>query len=196
VDVRVVAATHKDLTQAVSAGLFREDLFFRLCVIQLQLPPLRERREDIPLILERALSEPEVVAAHGHCRFSPEALSLLLGYEWPGNVRELMNVVSHVLTFAEGEEVLPEHLPPHLRGEEGGGGLPFDERQSFRHAKEQLLEGFEREYLATLLRRCEGNLSRAARESGLHRKSIERLVKKYGLDRPATPPRGRASLKG
>jgi len=189
VDCRVIAATNRDLQKEIAAGNFREDLFFRLSVIQIQLPPLRQRRDDIPNILKRALAEPEVVERHGRKRFSPEALGLLMGYGWPGNVRELMNVLSHVLTFSEGEEILPAHLPPRVQGQDRQGPLPFNEHLSFKDAKEQLLENFEREYITSVLARCEGNLSRAARESGLHRKSIERLVKKYQLDAKGMKPR-------
>ncbi|MGZ3457029.1 MAG: sigma 54-interacting transcriptional regulator [Archangium sp.] len=189
VDCRVIAATHRDLVKEIAAGHFREDLFFRLSVIHLQLPPLRERREDLPLILERALGDPEVLARHGRKRISPDSLSLLMSYAWPGNVRELMNVLSHVLAFSEGEHVLPEHLPPRVRGQAREGPLPFNEHLTFKDAKEQLLENFEREYVTRVLTRCEGNLSRAARESGLHRKSIERLVKKYQLDAKGMKPR-------
>ncbi|KFE68157.1 Sigma-54 dependent transcriptional regulator, Fis family protein [Hyalangium minutum] len=189
VDCRVIAATNRDLVKEIASGNFREDLFFRLSVIQIQLPPLRQRRDDIPNILKRALAEPEVVERHGRKRFSPEALGMLMGYGWPGNVRELMNVLSHVLTFSEGEEILPAHLPPRVRGQDRQGPLPFNEHLSFKDAKEQLLENFEREYITSVLARCEGNLSRAARESGLHRKSIERLVKKYQLDAKGMKPR-------
>jgi DNA-binding NtrC family response regulator len=189
VDCRVIAATNRDLQKEITAGNFREDLYFRLSVIQIQLPPLRQRRDDIPHILKRALAEPEVVERHGRKRFSPEALGLLMSYAWPGNVRELMNVLSHVLTFSEGEEILPAHLPPRVRGQAREGPLPFNEHLSFKDAKEQLLENFEREYITSVLARCEGNLSRAARESGLHRKSIERLVKKYQLDAKGMKPR-------
>ena len=182
VDCRVIAATNRDLVKEIQAGNFREDLYFRLSVITVQLPPLRQRRDDIPLILKQALADPELVGKHGKKRFSAEALGLLMSYAWPGNVRELMNVLSHVLTFSEGEEVLASHLPPRVRGQAREGPLPFNEHLSFKDAKEQLLENFEREYVTSVLTRCEGNLSRAARESGLHRKSIERLVKKYQLD--------------
>ena len=153
------------------------------------MPALRQRRDDIPHILRRALADPELVEKHGRKRFSPEALAVLMAYPWPGNVRELMNVLSHVLTFSEGEEVTPGHLPPRVLGQVKEGPLPFNEHLSFKDAKEQLLENFEREYITSVLRRCEGNLSRAARESGLHRKSIERLVKKYQLDAKGMKPR-------
>jgi len=182
IDVRVIAATNRDLVKEIQAGNFREDLYFRLSVINIGLPPLRQRRDDIPHILRKALSDPEIVAKHGRKHFSQAATSMLKAYSWPGNIRELMNVLSHVLTFSEQEEIDVGHLPPRIQGQQKEQPLPFNEHLSFKDAKEQLLESFEREYISQVLRRCDGNISRAARESGLHRKSIERLVKKYSLD--------------
>ena len=182
-DVRVVAATNRDLAQEVADGHFREDLYFRLSVINIALPPLRQRREDIPHLIQHTLSQPETVQRHGVKRVTPGAMALLTTHGWPGNVREFMNVMSHVLTFSEGPDIDVQHLPPRLTG--GGvqkSPLAFNEHLGFHEAKEQVLEAFEREYLGALLKRCEGNISRAARESGLHRKSIERLLKKYELD--------------
>ncbi|MBI3184499.1 MAG: sigma 54-dependent Fis family transcriptional regulator [Myxococcales bacterium] len=189
VEVRVIAATNRDLVKEIQAGNFREDLYFRLSVINIQLPPLRQRRDDIPHILRSSLSDPELVAKHGRKRFSPGALSMLMAYPWPGNVRELINVLSHVLTFSDGEEIDVPHLPARVQGQQKDQPLPFNEHLSFKDAKEQLLENFEREYIGQVLRRCDGNISRAARESGLHRKSIERLVKKYQLDTRSMKPR-------
>jgi DNA-binding NtrC family response regulator len=182
VDVRVIAATNRDLVKEIQTGAFREDLYFRLSVITIQLPPLRQRREDIPYIIRRALADPEVMQRHGRKVFSPAAMSMLMAYSWPGNIRELMNVISHVLTFSEHEEVDVAQLPARVLGQQKEAPLPFNEHLSFKDAKEQLLESFEREYVSQVLKRCDGNISRAARESGLHRKSIERLVKKYSLD--------------
>ncbi len=182
VDVRLIAATNRDLVKEIQAGNFREDLYFRLSVIGIQLPPLRQRRDDIPHILRKELADPEIVSKHGRKHFSPAALSVLMAYPWPGNIRELMNVLSHVLTFTDGEEIDVSHLPARVQGQQKEQPLPFNEHLSFKDAKEQLLENFEREYITQVLRRCDGNISRAARESGLHRKSIARLVKKYTLD--------------
>jgi DNA-binding NtrC family response regulator len=182
VDCRVVAATNRDLAKEVAEGTFREDLFFRLSVINIALPPLRARKEDIRALIESALGQPEVIQRHGVKKLTAPALHVLVNYAWPGNVRELMNVGSHVLTFSEGPDIDVQHLPPRLTGGTRQGPLPFNEHLGFHEAKEQLLENFEREYLTALLKRCEGNISRAARESGLHRKSIERLVKKYEID--------------
>ncbi|MDP1920985.1 MAG: sigma 54-interacting transcriptional regulator [Myxococcales bacterium] len=182
VDVRVIAATNRDLVKEIQAGNFREDLYFRLSVINIQLPPLRQRREDVPIIIRKALADPDVVTRHGKKRVMPAAMAVLQGYSWPGNIRELVNVVSHVLTFSDGEEIDVSHLPARLQGQQKEQPLPFNEHLSFKDAKEQLLESFEREYITQVLKRCDGNISRAARESGLHRKSVERLVKKYSLD--------------
>ncbi|MDP3236174.1 MAG: sigma 54-interacting transcriptional regulator [Myxococcales bacterium] len=182
VDVRVIAATNRDLVKEIQAGNFREDLYFRLSVINIQLPPLRQRREDVPIIIRKALADPDVVTRHGKKRVMPAAMAVLQGYSWPGNIRELVNVVSHVLTFSDGEEIDVSHLPARLQGQQKEQPLPFNEHLSFKDAKEQLLENFEREYITQVLKRCDGNISRAARESGLHRKSVERLVKKYSLD--------------
>ena len=181
VDVRVVAATNRDLAKEVEDGAFREDLYYRLGIIHVQLPPLRARPDDVPWLIEHALSRQEVVKRHGQKRVTPAAMAILQSYGWPGNVRELVNVVSHLLTFSDGAEVGVAHLPPRLVMEAGEG-----EKQrahpAFHDAKERVLAKFEREYLAALLERCQGNLSLAARESGLHRKSIERLARKYRLD--------------
>ncbi len=185
VDLRVIAATNRDLVKEVQSGNFREDLYFRLSVINIQLPPLRGRREDIPHIIKKELNDPDVVARHGRKHVSPPAMNVLMQYAWPGNIRELMNVISHVLTFSDGEVIDMQHLPARLLGQPQEQPLPFNEHLSFKDAKEQLLENFEREYIGQVLERCDGNISRAARESGLHRKSIERLVKKYSLDAKA-----------
>jgi len=185
VDVRVVAATNRDLPKEIQAGNFREDLYFRLSVISIQLPPLRQRADDIPFILRNALADQELVAKAGKKSFTDAAMAQLQGYPWPGNVRELLNVVSHVVTLTDGPTIDVPHLPARIRGAQKEAGLTFNEHLSFKDAKEQLLEAFEREYLGQLLKRCEGNVSRAARESGLHRKSIERLMKKYQLDAKA-----------
>jgi DNA-binding NtrC family response regulator len=189
IDVRVICATNRDLVKEIQSGNFREDLYFRLSVINIQLPPLRQRKDDIPFILKAAMGDPESISKHGRKRFTPAALSLLMSYPWPGNVRELMNVVSHVLTFSDGEEIDVHHLPPRIQGQQKESPVPFNEHLSFKDAKEQLLENFEREYINQVLKRCEGNISRAARESGLHRKSIERLVKKYQLDARSMKPK-------
>ncbi len=182
VDVRVVSATNRDLARERQAGRFREDLFFRLSVMSVQLPPLRQRTEDLGPLVRSVLELPENVREHGRKKLTSPALALLADYPWPGNVRELVNVLQHALALAEGDEIDVPQLPPYLLGRIPSTQVPFKEHLPFKQARDELLATFEREYLAATLRRCEGNATRAARESGLHRKSIERLAKKYGLE--------------
>jgi DNA-binding NtrC family response regulator len=177
VDMRVVAATHVDLEGAIKANKFRRDLFHRLAVLRVTLPGLRERPEDIPLLVDTVL---------GRLGRPPSALSdqtraLLSQYPWPGNVRELRNVVEQVVNL--GEEALPE-LPPLPGGGDvsagGSAGAVLD--LPFKDAKERLIEGFERDYLRGLLERCEGNISRASREAGIDRVYLRKLLRKHGLE--------------
>jgi DNA-binding NtrC family response regulator len=177
VDVRVVAATHVDLEGAVKAGKFREDLFHRLAVLQVKLPPLRERQEDIPLlvdtVLERMGRPPSVLSA--------QTRALLAQYPWPGNVRELRNVVERVVSM--GEEALPdmEMAAPVDQPRLPGSGPSPEIDLPFKEAKERIIEVFERDYLKQLLDRCGGNISRAAREAGIARLYVRKLLRKHGL---------------
>jgi len=188
VDVRVIAATNRELLKQVKAGRFREDLYFRLSVIDLHLPPLRERHNDLPHIIRAVLNDPETVKQHGRKRLTKRALERLQAYPWPGNVRELMNVMSHLLAFSEGEEIDLAHLPARLQGVTQGAAVTFDEHLSFKAAKEQVLAAFERDYIVSRLKRSLGNISRTARDSGLHRKSVERIAKKHHLSARALRP--------
>ncbi|WP_434385169.1 sigma 54-interacting transcriptional regulator [Melittangium boletus] len=180
VDMRVVAATHVDLEGAVKANKFRRDLFHRLAVLRVTLPPLRERPEDIPLLIDTVLGR----MGRPPSDLSDQTRALLSQYPWPGNVRELRNVVEQVVNL--GEEALPE-MPPLPGGEVssgggGGGGGGVDLDLPFKDAKERLIEGFERDYLKGLLERCEGNISRASREAGIDRVYLRKLLRKHGLD--------------
>jgi DNA-binding NtrC family response regulator len=174
VDIRVVSATHVNLEEAVKQGRFREDLFHRLAVLRVQLPPLRERLEDIPLlvdtVLERMGKPPSVL--------SEQTRALLTQYPWPGNVRELRNVVERVVNL--GEEALPD-MPTQPEIRVSRPRVSVDPELPFKEAKEQLIEGFERDYLKSLLERCGGNISRAAREAGIARLYVRKLLKKHGL---------------
>ena len=175
VDMRVVAATHVDLEAAVDKGKFRADLYHRLAVLKVVLPPLRERPEDIPFLVDTFLQR--LGRAPGE--LSDQTRALLAQYPWPGNVRELRNVVEQVVNF--GEDALPEMAAPGARRGPSRAGaaelaLPFKE------AKEKLVDGFEHDYVRGLLERCEGNISRASREAGIDRMYLYKLVKKHGLD--------------
>lgn len=174
VDVRVIAATNKDLEGEIAAGRFRQDLFFRLNVIPLRVPALAERPEDVPLLLETFMRKLGTRMGVRPKRFSPQALEVLATYSWPGNVRELRNLVERLLIMVPGEEVKPEDLP--LKAEALRSFFP-SELLPLRKARER----FEREYIASILRRCGGNMSRASRLLGLERSHLYRKMRALGL---------------
>lgn len=172
VDVRVVAATHRDVRERVAQGDFREDLYHRLAVVEVHVPPLRDRPEDIPLLVDDMLERMGLPAG----LVSAETRGMLAAYDWPGNVRELRNVVERVVTL--GTEfalpgIAPTPPPPP--------GAPDATARPFKEAKEALVDAFERDYLAALIARCEGNVSQAAREAEIDRVHLRRLLRKHGL---------------
>ena len=173
--MRVLAATNQDLEQAVAAGRFREDLYYRLNVIEVVLPPLRERREDIP-----ALAEHFMARAAGRLgreiRLSAEALERLLRYPWPGNVRELENAIERAAILARGDAVTPEDLPPHVAAGLNLGPSPALPRQT-------TLAETERGHILTTLERFGRNHSAAAEALGIGRTTLWRKLKEYGLER-------------
>ena len=193
VDIRVIAATHRDLRAMVRAGKFREDLYYRLAVVSTQVPPLRERKSDIPA-LATCFAER---MGRGTFAQSPTLLEQLERHDWPGNVRELRNVVERALSL--GSAALADLGDPAARtgGTEPPEASPMRPSTStttttsppgdvlelpFKEAKAALVESFERDYLTALLARHRGNISRAASEAGIDRNYIHRLVKKYGLE--------------
>lgn len=183
VDVRVIAASNKDLEELCKRGTFRQDLYYRLNVIPIPLPPLRSRGGDILLLANEFLTQ---FAQRGRpdgdmvATIDPSAADILMRYSWPGNVRELQNVMERAAVLVDGVTVTSRHLPERLvSSTEKEGGQP--EAASFKQAKQQAVETFEREFLIELLRRNDGHMSRAAREAGVDRKTIERMVKRHGL---------------
>ncbi len=193
VDIRVIAATHRDLRAMVRAGQFREDLYYRLAVVATQVPPLRERKADIPALATWFAER----MGRGSFAQSSALLEQLQRHDWPGNVRELRNVVERALSLgtaalADLGEGPARPTPSPLGGPHADGAA--DEHGSrrsanpdvlelpFKEAKAQLVEAFERDYLQALLARHHGNISRAASEAGIDRNYIHRLVKKYGLE--------------
>ncbi len=195
VDVRVVAATNRDLSTEVEAGRFRQDLFYRLSVVRIKMPPLRSRKEDIPRLVEHFLMNGKFNRGHdGRPRvrgISRDALDLLLAYDWPGNVRELHNVVERAVSFTDQDVLRAEDLPEHLLGASSthvgpppgheGSWMPVPTDAPFKDAKERWVALFERKYLERLLQEHEGNISRAARAAGIDRKHFRRLLQKHGL---------------
>ena len=175
VNVRVVAATNRDLERAVREGSFRQDLYYRLNVIRVAVPPLRERREDIPLLAAHVLRE---VATNGRPprRLSPEALAALMAYGWPGNVRELENVLERLALGATGDSLEREDLPAAFR-ERPPATLEaplFDGLPS--------LEQMEKRYLAHVLETLKGNRTRAAEVLGIDRRTLYRMMERFGMD--------------
>src|SRR6478672_3183974 len=196
VDVRIVAATNRNLEDEVRGGRFRQDLFYRLSVVRVMLPPLRERIDDLSVLLKHFLAEapynrkpdgsPKVTGV------SRAAMDLLQAYKWPGNVRELVNTVERAVSFAEGEMIEPRDLPETVRGEEAaprrptGNSQPMqvmaDADSTFKDAKERWVSSFERDYILQLLKKNKGNISHAAREADIDRKYFRKLMKKYGIE--------------
>jgi len=171
VDVRIIAATNLSLSEEVKAKRFREDLFYRLNVIELRMPPLRERREDIPLLVDSFLRKC-AQASHKSVRgISETALGLLLDYSWPGNVRELENVIERAVTLARGEKIVPEDLPPGLQGARG-------DRRVIEDAADRTvpLHEVEKEYILRILEKTGGNKYQAAQILGIDRKTLYRKL--------------------
>jgi transcriptional regulator with GAF, ATPase, and Fis domain len=187
VDVRVIAATNRNLKEEVKKGNFREDLYFRISVVQVHLPALRKRSDDIPMLANHFVELNRKSSGNERNKnvrgITPEALQVLKEYHWPGNIRELKNVIDRSASFCEKELIdigdLPEYLreksvvttSPRIRGD-----IPF------KDAKEQWLESFEKDYLVDLLKRNNLNISKAAKQAGIDRKSVQRLLKKYNLN--------------
>jgi two-component system response regulator GlrR len=171
-DVRVIAATNRDLREEVNRGRFRADLYYRLAVLQLRLPPLRERREDIPLLVHhfyRVFTGDDDAVAPG------ALVAQLADHRWPGNVRELRSAVERAV-LAIDAVLITEHAPA------SAPALTYDERLSFREAKDRAVAGWERQYLADLIARHDGNLSRAARAARMDRAHLRELLRKHGVE--------------
>ncbi len=201
IDVRVIAATNRRLEDEVQEGRFREDLFYRLSVVRLFLPALRDRREDIPLLIEHFLDTLDCnLTPEGDRRLksvSPEALQLFNAHRWPGNVRELSNIIQRACSFAESNHIQRRDLPDYLSDPDADGGLFIDadkdewshvpprhelQEQPFKDAKETWIASFEHDYISELLTRHRGNISQSAREADIDRKYFRQLMKKHDID--------------
>jgi len=187
VDVRIVAATNRRLEDEVKAGRFRADLFYRLNVIRIDLPPLRERPEDIPLLSMHFLNRLTTKSTPPVTEIDPEAMQALLAYPWPGNVRELENAIKAAVALADGSIVrratLPAAIAPRAEPRDPPGAAPFDIDRPLPEVTDDLIARVERDYFADLLARYRGNVARCARHSGLSRRSVAQKLNKYALDR-------------
>lgn len=183
VDVRVIAATNVDLKERIASGRFRQDLFYRLSVVEVALPPLRERIEDIPILAYHFLRKHGEMSRSEVTRISPEALADLQARAWPGNVRELENAIQHAIVFCRGPIIVPSDLPQAETDDEGpvrrssGFGAAMADLP-YRLAKERALEDFEQNYFTALLDRTGGNVSEAARQAGLDRSNFRRALRR------------------
>lgn len=192
VNVRVVCATHRNLKEMAKQGTFREDLYFRLNVVSIFLQPLRRRKDDIPLLVEHFFKVAQKTVGNDAKvqGINPEAMEVLENYPWPGNIRELKNAIDRAYSFCDSDQIEVSHLPEYLQGissqmsEDDGAGVDVDVDVSvpFKEAKEQWIENFEKDYLIKLLKKNDLNISQAAKEAGIDRKSVQRLLKKYDLN--------------
>jgi transcriptional regulator with GAF, ATPase, and Fis domain len=192
VDVRIIAATNRDLQAAMEAGEFRRDLFYRLSVVTLTMPPLRERREDIVPLIESYLAQ--FKAQFGRDRLEgidEEAVEAMLAYDWPGNVREIINVLERAVLLCDDEIITLEDLPEEISGYGGSTTKPISycSEEAFEpyfrlplpEARDQLIETFELEYLSRALRRTGGNIGDTARRAGVDPRTLYNKMKAYGL---------------
>ena len=186
VDVRVISATHRNLPDEIAAGRFREDLYYRLRVVTLELPALRAHKEDLALLVGAFLDQLGV--RHGRrVRFNDAAMDLLQRYEWPGNVRELRNALERTLVLSTGDEIRPADLPEEIHGGRGAAsasrhsdGDSYLAEADFRDAKRK----FEIAYLKRKLEEHHWNVSKTAAEVGLHRQSLQEKLRELGIQRP------------
>ncbi|MEJ5349281.1 MAG: sigma-54 dependent transcriptional regulator [Desulfosoma sp.] len=183
VDVRVIASTNRNLQEKIRAGTFREDLYYRLNVVPIEMPPLRQRREDIPLLCDYFLKKHAESLRRPRKTISSELMELFLGREWEGNVRELENMIMRGLLFASGDEIRPEHVG--LLSERRS--CPeFDdaslENLPYKLAKEEILRRFHKRYLEKLLARTGGNVTQAAKQCGLERQALQQVMRRFGIE--------------
>ncbi len=177
VDVRVIAAANKDLGEEIAQGRFRRDLYYRLNVLRVELPPLRSRREDIPLLAAHHLALAQLEVEREGLTFSPEALALLSAHDWPGNVRELKNVVERATVAAPGPQIIASDLPPELQGP-GAAAPAVEPPLPLGEAREP-----EREVLVRALNACAWNVVQAARALGISRRTMYRRLEKLEIRR-------------
>ncbi len=186
VDARIIAATHRDLAQLVRDGRFREDLYYRLHVVSISLPPLRSRRQDLPLLIDDLLRRLAERHERGPVAVDPEAQAMLLAYDWPGNVRELHNVLERALVLASQDVIGPEHLPVEIRQNEASAAVAATGTAPQEEAAPLLpLADVERHHVLRVLRAMEGSRERTARVLGISRRTLTRMLQRW---RPDLPP--------
>ncbi len=179
IDVRIISASNRDLESAMKEGKFREDLFYRINVISIPLPPLRERKDDVPLLANYYLRHFNIGSKNEVTGISKTAMQLLERYHWPGNVRELQNVMERAVSLTDSKIIVPEDLPEQIRLLEESDSFRCAVKSTYKNAKKDWTDSFEKRYLSALLKRHNGNISKAAREAQINRKTIHRLLKRH-----------------
>ncbi len=191
-DVRLITATNRDLEQMVVDGTFREELFYRLNIVCIPLPPLRERREDIPPLFQHFLAKYRKEVGRPTIHVAADTLHLLVEYDWPGNVRELENVVQRAVVLSEDDELNPESLPSALRRPAGGAFETVPQTSAELKARKkrlrlQAVETVERAFVTDALERNHWNVTHAAQDVGMHRPNFQALMRKHQIQTPSTP---------
>ena len=181
VDVRILATTNQDLEKKMAAGTFREDLFYRLNVLELRIPRLEERKTDIPLLINHYLQKTCTEMQLPPRSISPDALAFLSEQPWPGNIRQLINFVRRLVVFSERTHIDLSLVRLVASCDRMGGGI-LDDLPPYKEAKSRVLDSFARQYVQTVLARTGGNISQAARLSGLERVSLQKIIKRLNID--------------
>ena len=184
-NVRIIAATNKDLGELVSAGKFREDLYYRIHVVQIDVPPLKERREDIPLLVAHFIATHNLVHDQEITGLSKEALSLLVQHDFPGNVRELQNILEHAFVLCRTGTIEPHHFPPDLTRSTA--------RELINPRDKMNLKTVEKSLIQEALDKHRGNRALAARDLGINLSTLYRKIKRLGIDKPDRDGRGKRS---
>lgn len=185
VDVRVVAATHRNLSERVKAGKFRSDLYYRICVVQMKLPSLRERRPDVPALVDHMVAKFNRLKGKDIFGVSEEVMERLMHYDYPGNVRELENIIEHAFVLCRNGFLCLQHLPPELFPEGAG-------RDSGQRA-DMTLQAMERTMIAEALWRCGGNRKKTAEKLGIDYTTLYRKILRFGIETPPLDGRSQTS---
>ncbi len=181
VDVRLITASNRDLQAEVEAGRFREDLFYRLNVVPIELPPLRDRKDDIPLLVSHFIDKYNLRLGRSIQGIHQDALQSLMGYDWPGNIRELENVVERSILFTEGQQIVPASLPEKIFGKQSKQlSEPIDDSSMKTIVKKKTAE-LEKDLIMAALAETEGNVTQAAKRLKISRKSLQNKMKEFGL---------------
>jgi DNA-binding NtrC family response regulator len=177
----VISSTNRNLPEKIKKGEFREDLFYRINVLPIEMPPLRERREDIPLLANHLIEKHSAELNRPGKKLSPELMHAIVNAPWSGNVRELENVIIRGIMFSAGNEICPEDVgfaegaKPSLCGGAASPAAPY------RETKEQFLQQFHKDYIGKILTQTEGNVTQAAKICGMERQALQQLMRRYGI---------------